>query len=435
MTISAHAWNKYVATLSRINEEAARQMGLYLQDHGYADTQALIDYAYALTTKYGEASSAMAAEMYDAMAALMKQNVPPAAPAPTATYDEVTHTVTGVLNQSQNPSTLTGAVERLVKQAGEDTILQNAARDGALVAWIPNGDTCAFCIALAANGWQQASAKLMKNGHAKHVHANCDCTHAVTWDPFDTKYASYDPDRYREMYDSAGGSSSRDKINSLRRAQYAQNKDRINEQKRAAYKIRTDTIIGAEKERLLTSYPNTVQTSVLDAPDYVAKFMGITGIESVDTAIYNSATEILDHRKGTNYEDLHLIDAKTGEVIHKLTTCNLVNEVKYDTETLSAIERAHQEHRSIIAIHNHPGGLPPTLDDGVSAYDHSYAGGVAVGHNMEVYMYGAADGHYNRAQCDAVHEIIAEEVQFSVAFDDAVWYDELKNYGMEVLRR
>ena len=248
MTISANAWNKFVAALSKINEEAAKKMGLYIQRVGYGDTQALIDYAYALSTKYGEASAALAAQWYDAIAALMNHVVPPAVPAPTATYDDVAGAVISVVEGSQNPETLEAVVGRLVKQAGEDTTLQNAARDRALVAWIPHGDTCAFCIALASRGWEFASRKLMENGHARHIHSNCDCTHAFTWDPFDSNYASYDAEKYRDMYDGAPGKSSKDKINALRREFYAENSDEINAQKRSAYAKRIELNASAAEE-------------------------------------------------------------------------------------------------------------------------------------------------------------------------------------------
>ena len=247
MTISAYSWNKFVANLSKISTEAARKMGEFIQRTGYGDTQALIDYAYALATKYGEASSALACEFYDAIAALMNQIVPAAAPAPTATYEEVANTVIGVVEGSQNPETLSGAVERLVKLAGEDTTLQNAARDGALVAWIPSGDTCAFCIALASRGWQTASRKLVKNGHAEHVHANCDCTYQVRYDD-NFRVAGYDPARYRAMYDAADGRSSQDKINAMRREFYAENREEINAQKRSAYAKRMELNSSAAEE-------------------------------------------------------------------------------------------------------------------------------------------------------------------------------------------
>ena len=61
----------------------------YLAAHGVKDAQGIIEYAFAVATKYGEASAALAAEMYDATAALASVHVPPAVPAETASYREI----------------------------------------------------------------------------------------------------------------------------------------------------------------------------------------------------------------------------------------------------------------------------------------------------------------------------------------------------------
>lgn len=127
---------------------------------------------------------------------------------------------------------LPSGVSRLVKRAGADTSLRNAARDGAEWAWVPHGDTCPFCITLASNGWQNASDKVLKGGHAQHVHANCDCEFAIRFD-HRTTVAGYDPDKYLAQYNAAGGD-----INAMRRIDYAARKDAINAQKRAAYAVK-----------------------------------------------------------------------------------------------------------------------------------------------------------------------------------------------------
>jgi hypothetical protein len=100
--------------------------------------------------------------------------------------------------------------------------MQNAIRDGAEWAWIPHGETCAFCITLASRGWQRASKKALRGGHAEHIHANCDCTYSIRFDSR-TSVAGYDPDKYRAMYNSTSGSPE-DKINAMRRAAYAEHK-------------------------------------------------------------------------------------------------------------------------------------------------------------------------------------------------------------------
>lgn len=242
MTISSKDWLHYVEMLSKVSQQAALELRRWAFNRGTIhaiERQDLIDYTYALVTKYGEGTGALAAAWYDTMAEAAGRIYEAAEPAATATYQEVAKAVNGTLKQSQNEDVLLGTVERLVKMPGVDTTLRNSIRDGAEVAWIPHGDTCAFCLALASRGWQPASRKLIKNGHAEHIHANCDCTYAVRFDD-STEVAGYDPDAYRAMYDAAPGRNSTDKINAMRREFYAQNRERIRAQQADAYQKRME---------------------------------------------------------------------------------------------------------------------------------------------------------------------------------------------------
>ena len=247
MTISAKAWQTFIRRLADINSAAGEKMRQYIARYGMADTDALIRYAYALATRYGEASAALAAEMYDAIAALSGVSVPAATVAATARYGDTAAAVYATA-ATENPEQVATAIERLVKLPGADTMLQNAIRDGAQFAWIPSGDTCAFCIALASRGWQDASPKVLKGGHAEHIHGNCDCMFAIRFDPF-SEVAGYDDGRrYREMYEDAPGSSAQAKIDAMRRQFYAENSDEINEQKRSAYAKRQERESSAAEE-------------------------------------------------------------------------------------------------------------------------------------------------------------------------------------------
>lgn len=254
--ITSKAWKNYISILRRVSDRASNEMRAMLtklsaQYEAGAITlaeyeNAVIDYAYALATKYGEAAGAAACEMYDAIAALQGANVPPAIPAQTATMGETAKAVKGTM-KTGNPEIVSGATGRLVKMVGVDTMMQNALRDGAEWAWIPMGDTCAFCLTLASNGWQKASKKAIKNGHAEHVHANCDCTYAVRFSR-DLDVEGYDPDKYLEMYESADGDTPQERINALRRDFYDKNKEIINEQKRSAYAKRKELNSSAAEE-------------------------------------------------------------------------------------------------------------------------------------------------------------------------------------------
>ena len=226
MRISKKVWNNYTKKLSMLDDTARDKVEKYIATHDVSTETGLanlIRYSYAVATKYGEGSAALSAQMYDAVAMLEEANVPPAVPAPTATYSETARTVQGARLFSENPEVTAGAVSRLVKTAGADTTLLNAERDGAEFAWVPSGDTCAFCITLASRGWQHMSRRAMEGGHAEHIHNNCDCTYAIRFN-HNATVAGYDPEEYRRMYYDAEGTSPEAKINYMRRQFYAKNK-------------------------------------------------------------------------------------------------------------------------------------------------------------------------------------------------------------------
>lgn len=272
MTISQQDWLNFITKLSKVDQMAGALVENYIDTHGLDDPN-LISTAYNIATKYSEAAGALAAEWYDSIAEMSGVSVPSAEVAATPEYSEVAKAVNGT-KKTGNPKQVGNATSRLVKRTGVDTTMNNAIRDGAQWAWIPHGDTCSFCLTLASRGWQAASRKLQKEGHAEHIHANCDCTFAVRFGK-DTQYAGYDPDKYLEMYNEAEGRSAKDKINAMRRAHYAENKDKINAQKRIAYaerKMRNDENTSDAKDvtGVLNENLSKNKSLVVNASEYIA---------------------------------------------------------------------------------------------------------------------------------------------------------------------
>lgn len=278
MMITSKAWNRYVAILRRVSERANKEMRAYLRSQrllveageiteGQLEAN-VIDYAYALATRYGEAAGAAACDMYDAIAELQGASVPPAVPAATATYDETTKALLGAM-KSGNEEIIASTAQRLVKQAGADTTLQNAERDNAWFAWVAHGDTCAYCLTLAGLGWQKAGELTLKGGHAEHIHANCDCEYAVDFkgtlriegfDPRDINQSilemtgkEYDAIDIIRMSGHNAKGHDHEALNMIRRKFYADNKETINAQKRSAYAKRKERNSSAAEEIDVTS--------------------------------------------------------------------------------------------------------------------------------------------------------------------------------------
>ena len=179
MNVSENSWHTFAKRMSAIDKKATEKVQEFITGYegfSYEDPQCmndLVEFSYGISTTYGEAAAELACEMYDAMAAASGELLDPAVPALTPTYKEVNGTIRETSKISQNHEYISSQIGRLVKRTGADTTLQNAKRDRAEFAWVPIGDTCAFCITLASQGWQYVSSKSLSGGHAEHIHGNC----------------------------------------------------------------------------------------------------------------------------------------------------------------------------------------------------------------------------------------------------------------------
>lgn len=310
MQITEKAWVEYITKMSQISQKAADLMQSWVQKNGLENDKALLDYAYALSQHYGQAIGALSCQMYEATAAAQGVIVPTAEVADLPDYGEVAKAVKGTKKQS--PNNIPGTLARLVKQVGADTTLKNAERDGAQFAWVPHGDTCAFCITLASRGWQYMSKKAMRNGHAEHIHAHCDCEYAVRFDGKRT-VAGYDPDKYLEEYYDANGD-----INEMRRKRYAQNKDVINARKRELYASKkAEKLEKLRRSDILISGARITDLNSAEADEFAEMYYEEIRHFSTDSKKIadNLGKEESDIRKIKAYlfEEDSLIDPDTGE--------------------------------------------------------------------------------------------------------------------------
>ncbi len=304
-------------------------------------------YANALVTKYGEGSATLAAQMYDELAEVQNASVAAAVPAEPPNYDTVAKMVKATITST---SAITQGISRLVKQAGADTTLQNAQRDRAQFAWIPHGDTCPFCLMLASNGWRYQSKNAMKNGHASHIHANCDCTYAVRFDSR-TTVAGYDPDRYLEQYRAANGD-----LNAMRRVNYAANRERINTQKRAAYALR-------QKNR-------GKKVSITDIAIQKVPLVAPNGADH-QTAFFIQEThkELLRfaQKQNNSNEVACLLDLTTGEKLDFVKGDQTSVDVEKDATSYHWLRA--KKPNSVMVCHNHPGQSYFSMND-ISVFMH-----------------------------------------------------------------
>ena len=356
MRITATAWAAYTQQLAKLNKKAGQLMADYIAAHGTGDTDALIAYAHALVTKYGEGSAELACQMYDALAAAAKAGVPAAEPAQPASYGEVARMVQAT--KASQPQMQQG-VSRLVKRAGADTTLKNALRDGAEFAWIPQGDTCAFCLTLASRGWQKASQAAIKGGHAEHIHANCDCEYAIRFDGRST-VAGYDPDEYLRRYRAAGSD-----VNALRRVNYAKNRERINTQKRAAYALRQKN--RGQKVAITDIAIQKVPLVAPNGADHQTAFF----IQETHKELLRFA-----QKQNDSNEVACLLDLTTGEKLDFVKGDQISVDIERDAASYHWLRNSPE--KSLMLCHNHPGQSYFSDSDLVLFLEHEAIGTLSI---------------------------------------------------------
>lgn len=356
MRITATAWAAYTQQLAKLNKKAGQLMADYIAAHGTRDTDALIAYAHALVTKYGEGSAELACQMYDALAASARAGVPAAEPAEPASYGEIARMVQ---TTKASPPQMQRGVSRLVKRAGADTTLKNALRDGAEFAWIPQGDTCAFCLTLASRGWQKASQAAIKGGHAEHIHANCDCEYAIRFDGRST-VAGYDPDEYLRRYRAAGSD-----VNALRRVNYAKNRERINAQKRAAYALRQKN--RGQKVAITDIAIQKVPLVAPNGADHQTAFF-----------IQETHKELLwfAQKQNDSNEVACLLDLTTGEKLDFVKGDQISVDIERDAASYHWLRNSPE--KSLMLCHNHPGQSYFSDSDLVLFLEHGAIGTLSI---------------------------------------------------------
>lgn len=179
----------------------------------------MLDVLPALAHRYGDMSSAAAAEWYSEVLKRIFDDDGADVQA-TNPFDD---TEAQALIRA-NAGTLFGSdaapqvflvfandfLDRNVHAAGRDTVRQNAehGKREARFARIPSGvHTCPFCAMLASRGAVYASERTALGETKNHYHNNCNCEAVpVFGDPQDVrdlKLEGYDYDRYDKMYRNA----------------------------------------------------------------------------------------------------------------------------------------------------------------------------------------------------------------------------------------
>lgn len=170
---------------------------------------------------------------------------------------------------------------------------------------------------------------------------------------------------------------------------------------------RTQLLEASERERIYgVPYKDAmvVPDGLLESNAFTDKFVGISDSSEIDEKILEAAKHALERNSGKKTESLTLIDVITSDAV--TVDCDIDYGIEYNDEIREFIKARKDGESVIIAVHNHPNGMPPSLDDFSKAAENNYSFGVVVGHNGQVYTYKNFGKVYSKQECDAYNDLI-----------------------------
>lgn len=130
-----------------------------------------------------------------------------------------------------------------------------------------------------------------------------------------------------------------------------------------------------------------INEGYINSLEYKKYFDGLTDNPEVNQTIYECSKKMLKHRNGSMYEDMYFIDKNTGKIIASSTKMNIASEVGYNKEIKKAL--SDYDMSQVIAIHNHPSGMPPSAGDFNAALKNGYHEAYTIGHDGSIIRYRA----------------------------------------------
>ena len=116
----------------------------------------------------------------------------------------------------------------------------------------------------------------------------------------------------------------------------------------------------------------SVNRALVNSHDYHKKFDDLTPHKSANESIYNQSKRILEHRDGTEFESMSVINARTGELI----TDNLSETINNNSRTGLTKEQ----------YDNHPASTRPSVTDILTLWKEKNAtSSIIAGHDGSVF--------------------------------------------------
>lgn len=143
------------------------------------------------------------------------------------------------------------------------------------------------------------------------------------------------------------------------------------------------------RERELSGRPFGANLDYVRSDEFVDKLKNYPKTSHLSEPIARVSRQMLQHRNGTPFEDYYLLNADTGRVVALSNKAKKTKGVVYNDQVRRVFKE--QSEQSLISIHNHPSGYPPSLSDFASLQqrnkNNTVKYGLTIGHDGSVYWY------------------------------------------------
>lgn len=175
-----------------------------------------------------------------------------------------------------------------------------------------------------------------------------------------------------------------------------------------------------------------VDLTYIRSDEFASKFKGLTSNPDADRRLLMCARAMLEHRSGTEREDLYLVSVLDGKIKGK----NVGSKERLSVPENSSVKNAvaTEPRGTLVGIHNHPSNIPPTGSDFVTAGSRGYNMGVVVLHDGTVYAYRVGNRVFSSYAMDATIESYRRKGLSEVEAGERTMEDFAGRYGIEWLR-
>lgn len=155
------------------------------------------------------------------------------------------------------------------------------------------------------------------------------------------------------------------------------------------YKEWYSKYVAEPRERELSGRPFGANLDYVRSDEFVDKLKNHPKTSHISEPIARVSRQMLQHRNGTPFEDYYLLNADTGRVVALSNKARKRKGVVYNDQVRKAFKEKSEQ--SLVSIHNHPSGYPPSLSDFASLQQRSKNNtvkyGLTIGHDGSVYWY------------------------------------------------